>query len=304
VISFLFVRVLLAGMALLGTISAVFVLGRLSGDPVQTLLPLEATLQQREALAVRLGLDQPILYQYWKYVQSIATGDFGVSLRNGVPVIQLVGAPFLNSLLLGSIAMLVAVVIGVPLGVIAAVNHNRVPDTVVRTFVVFGQSSPVFWIGMVAILVFAVHLGWLPAGGIGGWKNLVLPSLTLGFFAWAGIVRLLRSSMLDVLDSEYIKLARSKGLPEYKVIWKHALRNALVPTLTYLGFIFALTIAGAVAVEVVFSWPGLGRLAYEAVLWRDFPLLQFTVLCFAAILIVVNLLVDVVYVIVDPRIKA
>jgi peptide/nickel transport system permease protein len=300
---FLIMRSLFAMTALLGITAVVFVLGRISGDPVSLLLGEMATPDQRAELATRLGLDRPILSQYWTYLQGLARGDFGVSLRYGRPVIELIGTPFANSIVLATTALVLAVSISIPLGVTAAVHRGRPVDRAIGWFVAAGQALPAFWLGMVAILIFAVHLRWLPAGGLGGWRELVLPALTLALLPCAGIVRLLRSGMLEVLDQEYIKLARTKGLSEGKVIWKHALRNALIPAITFIGFIYALSITSALSVEVVFSWPGLGRLAYEAVLWRDFPLLQFAVFCFSAIIITVSFAVDVLYVLLNPRVE-
>ena len=172
------------------------------------------------------------------------------------------------------------------------------------TFALLGQSLPSFWVGIVGVLVFTLGLGWLPwLSGIGSWKNYVLPAVTLGWFMSAPLVRLLRSSMLEVIDSEYVKFARVKGLSEAKVVWKHALRNALIPVVTFVGLLYGILIASAITTEVVFNWPGLGRLAYEAVLWRDFPLLQFTVLAWASLIIAINFIVDVVCVALDPRIR-
>ena len=281
----------------------VFVLGRVSGDPVDLLLPLEATIEERQAFAEHLGVNEPILQQYWVYLQDAAKGDFGVSIRIGRPVTELVTKPLFNSLRLASVALFFAALIGVPSGVIAARYRGRLPDRLATFVALLGQSLPAFWVGMILILVFAVNLGWFPTSGLGGPSHYVLPGVALGWFVAASITRLLRSSMLEAVDSEYVKLARSKGVSERVVVWKHSLRNALIPVVTFMGFTYGILIAGAITIEVVFTWPGLGRLAYQAVLWRDFPLLQFSVLIFGAIVIGVNLVVDMLYLWLDPRIR-
>jgi peptide/nickel transport system permease protein len=281
----------------------IFILGRITGSPVDTILPLDASDEDRSALIEELGLDRPVLYQYWIYVKGAIRGDFGTSLRTGRPVGELVFPRLWNSLRLAGAAMLFTILLSMPLGVIAAINRGRIWDKLALSVALLGQSIPTFWTGIVAVLLFSVTLGVLPTSGIGGWQYYVLPAITLGWFTSAGTVRLLRSSMLEVLDSEYIKLARIKGVPNHQVIWKHAFRNALVPVVTFVGLMFGVIIAAAVTTEVVFSWPGLGRLAYEAVLWRDFPLLQFTIITWTLVVITINFLVDVMYVLIDPRIR-
>jgi peptide/nickel transport system permease protein len=183
------------------------------------------------------------------------------------------------------------------------VYRGRFWDRFSMTIALLGQSLPSFWTGIVFILVFSVMLGWLPTSGMGGWQHYVLPAVAMGWFTSAGVVRLLRSSTLEVLDTEYIKLARLKGLREIVVVGKHAVRNALILVITFVGFMYGIIIAAAITTEVVFTWPGLGRLAYEAVLWRDFPLLQLTVLTWAALIILINFLIDLIYVVLDPRIR-
>ena len=300
---FLVSSILQAIVTLLIVSMVVFALARLSGDPAYTMLPLEATKAEREAFSKRMGLDRPLPVQYWAYLSAALQGDFGTSIRARVPAIEFVGPPLRNSLLLATVTMVFTLALSVPMGVLAAVNRGGIWDVLVRGIAVFGQSVPGFWIAIVLILVFSVLLGWLPTSGMGSWKHFVLPALVLGLSIAAGIVRLLRSSMLEVLDSEFIKLARAKGVPERTVVWKHALRNALIPVITFAGFMFGLIIAVAIAVEVVFAWPGLGRLAYEAVTWRDYPVLQLTVLLWAALVIAINFLTDLSYALLDPRIR-
>ncbi len=302
-LKFLLIRFFQAVLTLLAASFIVFALARLTGSPADTMLPMDATPAEREALITRLGLDQPLASQYWLYLKDAIRGDFGASLRTRRPVTELVWDRLFNSLKLASAAMVFTVVISLPLGVIAAVYRGRLWDRVSMTVALLGQSLPSFWTGIVFILVFSVMLGWLPTSGMGGWQHYVLPAVSMGWFTSAGVVRLLRSSTLEVLDSEYIKLARLKGLRELIVVSKHAVRNALIPVTTFIGFMYGIIIAAAITTEVVFTWPGLGRLAYEAVLWRDFPLLQLTVLTWAFLIIIINFIVDIVYVILDPRIR-
>jgi peptide/nickel transport system permease protein len=300
---FLAMRVVQALITLLVASFIVFALARLSGNPADILQSPESTPAERVAFIKRMGLDKPLVLQYWIYLKNALQGDFGVSLRTGRPVTELVFERLFNSLRLASAALLLSLIISLPLGVSAAVYRDRLWDRVAMTFALLGQSLPSFWVGIVGVLVFTLGLGWLPGSGIGSWKNYVLPAVTLGWFMSAPLVRLLRSSMLEVIDSEYVKFARVKGLSEAKVVWKHALRNALIPVVTFVGLLYGILIASAITTEVVFNWPGLGRLAYEAVLWRDFPLLQFTVLAWASLIIAINFIVDVVCVALDPRIR-
>jgi peptide/nickel transport system permease protein len=300
---FVMMRFTLGVITLLVTSFVVFGLGRLTGNPADTMLPIEATAAERAAFIDRMGLDRPIIVQYWIYLTHAVRGDFGRSLRNNYPVTELVGTYMVNSLKLASAAMAFVIAVSIPLGVIAAVYRGRLWDKIAMTVALLGQSLPPFWTGIMAVMLFGVLLGWLPTAGMGGWQYYVLPATTMGLTIVAGVVRLLRSSMLEVLDAEYIKLARAKGVAEGVVVWKHALRNALIPVVTYIGFMYGLIIAAAITTEVVFSWPGLGRATYEALLTRDFPLLQFAVLTWAALIIAINYLVDLAYVLLDPRIR-
>ena len=302
-ITFTLVRLCQALLTLLAASIVVFVLARLTGSPADTMLPMDATPAEREALITRLGLDLPLTQQYWRYLQDALRGDFGISLRTKRPVAELVRSRLFNSLKLASAAMLFTLVISLPLGVIAAVYRGQIWDRVAMGIVLMGQSLPSFWTGIVFILLFAVVLRWLPTSGMGSWQHYILPAVSMGWFTSAGVVRLLRSSLLEVLDSEYIKLARLKGLRECIVVNKHAVRNALISVLTFVGFMYGIIIAAAITTEVVFTWPGLGRLAYEAVLWRDFPLLQLTILTWASFIICINFAIDLVYVLLDPRIR-
>ena len=277
----------------------VFLLSRLTGDPVVLLLGDGATESDRAALTVALGLDQPLPVQYLHYLADVLRGDFGRSVEAGnEPALELVLARLPASLYLAGVAL------GIALGVVAAVNRGRAVDLVVRLLALVGQSVPSFWLGIVLIYVFAVQLRLLPTSGYGEWYHYIVPAATLGLFSLAAVTRLVRSSMLEALGSEYIKLARVKGLPEAIVVWKHALANSLIPLITFMGTFFATMITGAVVIETVFAWPGIGRLAYEAILARDFPVVQTVVLVITALFILANLLVDVLYVVVDPRMRS
>jgi peptide/nickel transport system permease protein len=300
---FLIGRVVQAGITLLVVSLVVFVLGRLSGNPAHTMLSMDATLEERAQFIQRMGLDRPLAYQYWAFLTRAVRGDFGESLRGRVPAVEVVVPRMVNSLKLATVTILVTLVFSIPMGVLAAVKRGTAWDALVRGIAVLGQSLPGFWLAIVGILVFSVQLGWLPTSGMGTWQHYVLPSVVLGLGISAGVVRLLRSSMLEVLDSEFVKHARAKGVAETMVVWKHALRNALIAVVTYAGFMYGLIIAVSIAIEVVFAWPGLGRLAFEAVTWRDFPVLQLTVLLWAALVIVINFLTDISYALLDPRIR-
>lgn len=295
-------------LELLGTLLAmsviVFLLGRLTGDPVALLLSDSATEQDRATLTRELGLDQPLAKQYWVFVAHAVQGDLGRSVAGDrQPALELIGERLPASLKLASWALLISLAIGIPLGVIAAVKRGTAFDSGARVFALLGQSVPVFWLGLVLMYLFSVQLGWLPTSGYGEWRHYVLPAVSMALFTVAAIARLVRVSMIDALSSEYIKLARIKGLSERSVVWKHALRNSLIPVLTYMGAFFATMITGAVVIETVFSWPGIGRLAYESILNRDFPVIQAVVLVMTALFMLANLLVDIAYAWLDPRIS-
>lgn len=300
---FLLIRILQAIVTLLIVSLLVFGLSRLSGNPAYTMLSMDASAVERQEFIERMGLDRSIVYQYWTFLSRAVRGDFGESLRARVPAIEVVMPRMVNSVKLATVTIVFTMILSIPMGVLAAVKRGTVWDTLVRGVAVMGQSLPGFWLAVVGIFVFSVQLGWLPTSGMGTWQHYVLPSTVLGLSISAGVVRLLRSSMLDVLDSEFVKHARAKGVSEFRVIWKHALKNALITVVTYAGFMYGLIIAVSIAVEVVFAWPGLGRLAFEAVTWRDFPVLQLTVLMWAALVIFINFLTDISYALLDPRIR-
>lgn len=282
----------------------VFALGRLTGDPVARLLSEYATDEDRAQITRELGLDKPLVEQYGVFLRNALRGDLGRSVTGDRrPAMEMIFERLPASLQLASVALGISLLIGIPLGVLAAVRRGSYFDLGARVFALLGQSAPVFWLGIVLMYFFSVKLRWLPTSGYGGPSHFVLPACTMGLFTVAAVTRLIRSSMLEVLHSEYIKLARIKGISEGKVIWKHALRNSLIPVLTFMGSFFATMITGAVIVETIFSWPGIGRLAFEAILGRDFPVMQAVVLVMTALFISANLAVDVAYAWLDPRIK-
>ena len=296
-------RVLQALLSMLVVISIVFVLTRLSGNPVYLLLDVNATQRDLEILTHHLGLDKPLLVQYGIYVKNIALGDFGKSVLTRRPVTEHIGERLPATVELGFVAMFMSVIIGVPIGVYSAVRRGGILDGSARVFAVLGQSMPPFWLGLMLILFFGVVLGILPAGGRGGIQHLLLPAFTLGYFTSAAIMRLTRSGMLEVLGTDYVKFARLKGLHEQVVLWKHGLKNALLPVITFAVMLFVQFLGGAVVTETVFAWPGLGRLILESITTRDYPIVQAGVLVLSALYLTGNLLVDLLYSWLNPKIR-
>jgi len=302
-ITYLVGRVMMTLMSMLVVISIVFVLTRLSGNPVHLLLDVNATQRDFDLLTRHLGLDKPLPVQYGIYVKNIVHGDFGKSVLSRRPVTEHIWERLPATVELGVVAMFMSVLIGVPIGVYSAVRRGGVLDSAARVFAVLGQSLPPFWLGLMLILVFGVILGVLPAGGRGGLQHLLLPAFTLGYFTSAAIMRLTRSSMLEVLGADYIKFARLKGLHEQIVIWKHGLKNALLPVVTFAVLLFVQFLGGAVVTETVFAWPGLGRLILESITTRDYPIVQAGVLVLSALYLIGNLLVDMLYSWLNPKIR-
>jgi peptide/nickel transport system permease protein len=303
VIRFVLSRLLQSLVALAILSVVVFILARATGDPLQLILPMSATPEDYAEARRYLGLDRPYLEQYLSFIGHAVTGDFGMSLRARRPVSELIRERLPNSLSLAAFAMSVSLAIAFPLGVLAAVKKGTGVDRAAQVIAVLGQSLPTFWVAIVLVEFVAGRLQWLPAAGNEGFSSYILPGFTLGWFVVAGMMRLLRSAMLEVLDSEYVKLARVKGVVEGKVVWVHALKNALIPVITFAGIYFASLVTTAIVVETVFAWPGIGRLAYEGISSRDFPVIQAVVLTTAAIVAVVNLGVDCLYAVIDPRIR-
>lgn len=281
----------------------VFALVRLSGDPIAIMAPPEATEADIAAMRTYLGLDRSWPVQYWWFVSRAIQGDFGRSIRFRRPAMDLILERYGATFELGGLAILIVVAVALPVGVYAAVRRGSALDYAARAFAALGQAVPPFWLGLLLVLVFGVLLHLLPTSGRGTPLHIVLPGLTLGWFAVAGLMRLTRSSMLDVLGSEYVKLARIKGLPERQVIWKHAFKNAALPVVTFAALLFVSLLNGSIIIETVFSWPGLGLLVIEAVDSRDYPIVQAVVVCLSVMYIGVNLLVDILYAYLNPKIR-
>ncbi|ETX08387.1 ABC transporter permease [Candidatus Entotheonella palauensis] len=282
----------------------VFSLARISGNPLDVLLPLEAGPEEYAVVARHWGLDQPLYVQYGIFLGNALRGDFGNSwLWQGHTVMSLVMQRLPATLELAGIALAISLALALPIGVVAAVMKDTPVDSMAKTIALLGQSLPAFWLGIVLMWIFAVKLGWLPPSGNDGLQSIILPAITLGWFQVAAVMRLVRSSMLEVLDSEFVKLARIKGLPEWKVIWKHCLRNAAIAPLTFFGITAGVLMTGSVVTETVFSWPGIGLLIVDAVRARDFHVVQAVIIIFAGIFIAINLVVDVLYAYLDPRIQ-
>ena len=282
----------------------VFGISRVTGDPATIILGMDATAEDYENLRIRLGLDKPLVVQYGIYIGNVLQGDLGESLK--YPELRAGGAVLKRlpaTIYLAGVSLILATVIGIPLGVVSAVKRDTAVDTSAKVFALLGQSVPNFWLGLMMMWLFAVNLGWLPTSGTGGVKHFIMPAITLGSFQIAAITRLVRSAMLETLDSEYVKLARIKGIPEWKVLWKHCLRNAALTPLTYFGVIAAITLTGSVTTETVFNWPGTGLLAFQSVLSRDFELIQALVLVFSGLFILSSFAVDILYAYLDPRIR-
>ena len=300
---FIAVRALQAVLTILLVTVVVFVITRISGDPAKLLIPPEVPAEEVPKYREAWGLNDPLPMQYLKFVTNAATGDFGNSYRYDVPVADLVWKRLQSTAKLAVAAVVLTAAVAIPLGVAAAVYRGTALDALVRVLALAGQAIPSFWLGLILVLVFAIQLNWLPATGDQNWKSLVLPAITLSSFSMAAVARLTRSSMLDVLDSEYIKLVRAKGMPERTVIFKHALRNAAIPIITVLGLQLGGLIGGSGLVETIFSWPGIGQLSVDAVFAADYAVIQAIVLVGSISFVVINLLIDLMYAVVDPRIR-
>jgi peptide/nickel transport system permease protein len=296
-------RIVTAVLVLFCVATVAFFLVRLSGDPVKLLLPPDATVAQEATLRASLGLDRPLVTQYLDYLAGLPRFDFGTSLVYDQPVSDVLLERLPATLELAAAAMVIALVVAVPAGIIAALRRGKAGDTGVMTGVLIGQSTPPFWVGILLILVFSVQLKVLPASGYGTFTHLVLPSITLAVYSVAVIARLLRSSLIDVLGSDYIRTAKAKGLGTGGIVFSHGLRNASLPVVTVIGLEVGSLLGGAILTEQVFAWPGVGRLTIEAITNRDFPMVQAAVLFFAAIFVVVNLVVDISYTVLDPRVR-
>jgi len=296
-------RVAHTALILIGITVVVFWVIRLSGDPVLLMLPADASQQDIERLRQSLGFDQPVHVQLWRFVERVATGDFGKSLRFQEPALPLVLDRLPNTVLLALTALSISTLVAIPLGVLSAVRRNSSWDYAAMFVALLGQSMPIFWTGIMLITVFSVALDLFPSSGSGTFRHLVLPAVALGFFSTGRVTRLVRGGMLEVLGQDYVRTARAKGLAERGVVYRHALRNCLLPVITIVGLELGSTLGGAVVTEMVFAWPGVGRLIVSAIFARDYPLVQAAVFVVAAMFVLVNLAVDLLYAVVDPRVR-
>jgi len=302
-IRYIIVRIIQAFIAFLGIIVIVFLLLRASGDPAKFMVTPMTTPEQLELLHKQMGLDKPVPTQLWIFFKGMVTGDFGNSYVKRIPVTEMLGDALPNTLKMTVPSFVLGFVISIFLGVLAAVRRDSIFDNGVKFLAVLGQALPGFWVGIMAMLVFSYYWKLLPSSGSGGIDHYILPVGTMMFFMLPGMMRLMRSSMLDVLDTEYIKLARIKGLSENKVIWKHALRNALISPLTVAGMILAGLVTGSIITENIFAWPGMGRLMVESTFARDFPVVQAFAVIVAVMVLGMMILVDVAYAWLDPQIR-
>ena len=291
-------------LALFVLILLIFFMSRISGDPVALFVGHDGSEEDIQRIRESYGLDRPLYEQVAIYVGNLAKGDLGKSIRSGTPVTELLAQRLPASLFLAAVTMFFVVVIGFPLGIVAALRQATAVDKAVSLFAGFGQAAPSFWVGIILIQVFAVGLGMFPASGSGTLRHALLPAFSMMLIVSAGVIRLVRSSMIESLSSDYVRYARAKGLKRSVIIRKYALRNALLSVTTYAGLYFALMISTAIVVEVVFAWPGIGRLIFNSILIRDFPVLQGVALLAAVIVLVVNQIVDLLYRLIDPRIRA
>ena len=304
-IRFLFTKFLLAFFTVfVTTILVTLLIHIVPGDPVQIMFAQSqgSTPEQIEQVRVNLGLDQPIYIQYLNYLDRLSKGDLGKTIRGGQPVLEVIFQRLPNTILLATSAMMIAILLGVPLGFLAAYNKGTISDTFIMILAISGISMPHFWLGLILLFIFAVDLGWLPVSG-SGLLNLVLPALTLGISNAAIFARLTRTSMIEILQQDFVVTALAKGLPKKYVLRKHVLRAGLIPLVTMMGMQFAFMMGGAIVVENIFSWNGVGRMAVEAIFQRDYPIIQGFILTFSVIVVFVTISLDVIYAFIDPRIR-
>ena len=302
-LSYILQRLALGLVALFGVSVITFLATHLSGDVTYLLVPMDASIEEIEAVRREYGLDRPLLVQYGVYLKNVLSGDFGTSIKYNTPVSELVFSRVPATLVLAGCGFMLALVIGVSLGIAAALKRGTRSDTAITMFGVVGQAMPGFWVAIMLQLVFAVNLGWLPTSGSGTWQHAILPVFAVSWFSIAAFMRLTRSSMLEVLGADYVKFARVKGNPEPVVVVKYAFRNALIPLITFAGLNLGALLGGTVVIESVFSWPGVGKLMIDAIASRDYPVVQAGVLTTATLFILVNLAVDLLYGVLDPRIR-
>lgn len=295
-------RLLQAIFVLLGVSLVAFIILHLSGDPLSLLISSGATPEQEAAIRTKMGLDDPLYVQYFRFLAQILHGDFGESLYYKQSTLSLIMNRLPATIQLTFAGILVATVIGIPLGIIAATKKGSVVDSVVRIIAICGQAIPSFWLGLMMILIFSVKLKWLPTSGRGTFAQMIMPAITVGLFSMASVCRLTRSTMIETLKTDYIRTAKAKGLHKARIIVVHALRNSLLPVVTTIGMEIGHLLGGTLLTETIFSWPGIGSLAVQAITNRDYPLVQTAVLITAFMFVIVNLIVDLLYAVIDPRI--
>jgi peptide/nickel transport system permease protein len=301
--TFLLRRLLQSLVVLFGVSFVVFAILFLTGDPALVLLPPDASAEDVRRFREAMGFNDPFFVQYGRFLKGALRGDFGQSVRHGEPAFDLVLERMPATLELAGAALLLALCLAIPAGIVSAVRRNSPVDYIATVVALFGQSLPTFWLGIMLILVFSVQFHWLPSSGRGTLQHLVLPAVTLGLFTTARITRLTRSGMLEVLSQDYIRTARAKGVNDPPLVWKHALKTAGIPIVTIVGIELGTLLGGSVITETIFAWPGVGRLSVQAIANRDYPVVQAAVFLLASTFVIVNLLVDVVYTYLDPRIR-
>jgi len=301
---FLVVRTAQGIMTLLAVTLIIFIISRLTGDPVNFLMPQEATIEARNALREALGFNRPWIVQYGDFLGGVLVGDFGESISTQRPVSEMILQRLPATFQLGGAALLLALALGIPLGVYSGYWRDGVLDRLTRFFAVLGQSAPTFWVGIILVLVFSLQFNLLPTGGRGGIEHLILPAMTMAWASLAGVTRLMRSSLMENLESDYVTFCRIKGLSERMILWKHAFRNAFLPVLTFGGVLAANAVTGSVVTEAVFVWPGMGRLLIDAIDGRDFPVVQGIVIVYSAVYVACALAVDLLYAYLNPRLRA
>ena len=297
------IRLLRSIGVIFGVVTIVFFMSRAVGDPISRLAPIDSTQEEIEQIKEEIGLNDPLIEQYGRFLVDIVQLEFGQSFRATRPATEVVGERLLATVELGAAGLFVAFAIGIPLGIVAAVRRGGATDFISRLLALFGQAVPNFWLGLMLILFIALNIGWLPTGGRGGFQSIILPAITLGSFPAAAVMRFTRSAMLDTLQQDYIRTARAKGLSERAVLFKHALRNSMLAVVTLLGLQVGNILSGAIIVETVFAWPGLGQLIIQSIIATDYPVVQASVLLTSVWIVFVNLIVDVSYTFIDPRIR-
>jgi len=301
--SYILRRCLYAIFVLFGVATVVFFITRLTGDPVTIMLPPDASVDQINTLKKSLGFDKPVIEQFGIYIYHLLQFNLGQSLKYGEPAAQLIADRLPATAMLATASLIFSLILAVPAGIVSAIKRNSSTEHGIMSLVLIGQSMPVFWVGVLLILLFSVELHWFPTGGYGGFNHLVLPAIALGMHLMALVTRLLRSSLIQSINSDYIRTARAKGLLPRAVIAKHALRNSLLPVVTVVGLEIGALLGGSVVTETIFAWPGVGQLLVQAIYNRDFPLVQGAVIMLAGIFVIINLLVDLCYAFIDPRIQ-